>query len=461
MLKPAVSQLNASTVDILNTIRANASPEYQSQIPAITKATDIPVVGEMIYGYPAFANQFLGSLMSRIADVRLKSATFNNKFKELKKGFLNYGETVEECFVSATKAREFSFDKAESRELKKTLPDVKTAFHSKNWAVQYPISISHNELKTAFLTEDSFMNFINKLLTAPIVGNEYDEYLLFKYLIIKAVNQNAVAQIKLDDAEPDTLAISMQEIVTNFGIMSSDYNVERVTTATDPNDIYVFMDSKSKATYGVKTLAGAFNMDEAKVNGHIKLVNTWDTFDNERFSEITANCDMVEPVTAEELELMKNVKAFVADKEFFQVYDNYAMMTDKQVASGLYWNYFYNVGKIVSYSPFSNCCVIMSDTREPAGAITLTVTDISKSNNATIVTVKETDPKYEDFRLTQNEDATKKGIAVHPYGVFIYPKGQTTFTPTGSVRGATYTAAASADTATLAVDGTITMNKDT
>lgn len=48
----AVGTLNASTLDILNVIRQNASYEYQSQVPVITQATDIPKVGAVIYGTP-------------------------------------------------------------------------------------------------------------------------------------------------------------------------------------------------------------------------------------------------------------------------------------------------------------------------------------------------------------------------------------------------------------------------
>ena len=52
----ANSTLNASTLDILNVIRQNASYDYQQSVPAVTQASDIPKVGEIIYGTPAFAN---------------------------------------------------------------------------------------------------------------------------------------------------------------------------------------------------------------------------------------------------------------------------------------------------------------------------------------------------------------------------------------------------------------------
>ena len=64
--KVAISTLNASTLDILNTIRANASAEYQSLVPSITKASEGAQVGQAIMGYPALANQFLSALLNRI-----------------------------------------------------------------------------------------------------------------------------------------------------------------------------------------------------------------------------------------------------------------------------------------------------------------------------------------------------------------------------------------------------------
>ena len=76
----AVTNLQASTIDILNTIRANASAEYQSLVPTVETTQDIPKVGEVLYGYPAMANQFLSCLMNRIALVVVKSALFNNPY---------------------------------------------------------------------------------------------------------------------------------------------------------------------------------------------------------------------------------------------------------------------------------------------------------------------------------------------------------------------------------------------
>ena len=78
----AQTTLNATTIDILNVIRENASYDYQQNVPVVTKEADIPKVGEVIYGTPAFANQFINALVNRIAVVRVQSATFNNPYKK-------------------------------------------------------------------------------------------------------------------------------------------------------------------------------------------------------------------------------------------------------------------------------------------------------------------------------------------------------------------------------------------
>lgn len=194
----AMSNLNASTLDILNTIRANASAEYQASVPAISDVRDIPKVGEALWGYPNLANQFLGALINRIAAVRVKAATFNNAYAELKKGYLEFGETVEEVFVQIAKAREFSPEKAESRELKRTIPDVRAAFHTMNYRVEYPITIQNNDLRQAFLSESGVQDLIARIVDAIYTGAEYDEFLLFKYLIIKAVAHGKMYPVDFD-----------------------------------------------------------------------------------------------------------------------------------------------------------------------------------------------------------------------------------------------------------------------
>ena len=439
-----MTKLNARTIDILNVIRQNASAEYQSLVPVVTTEKDVVKVGDVLYGYPALANQFLNALMNRIALVTVKSAVFNNAYAELKKGYLEFGETVEEVFVGIAKAREFSAEKAEQREFKRTIPDVRSAFHTMNWRVQYPVTIQNEDLRMAFTgfggVEDLIARIVNSLTTAA----EYDEFLLFKYLIIKAVSHGKMYPVSFDGSDIKNAAKKFRGFSNQLTFMSNKYNASGVTTTTPKNDQYIFMDAQFNAEYDVDVLASAFNMDKADFMGRLKLIDDFTSFDNDRFDVIRANSDMIEPITDNELALMTDVKAVLIDKEWFQVYDNTNQFTEKYVASGMYWNYFYNVWKTVSSSPFSNAIAFVATTITPVTSADFIITDISKGEDNIVIVLEPTDsPALADknYSFIQTRDLTTQGVAVHKYGAIIIPNDVTDVTLTITVSGAEFTSA--------------------
>ena len=425
--KVADSALNATTLDILNVIRENASYEYQSLVPQVTQAIDIPKVGEVLYGHPALANQFLNALINRIAAVRVKSATFNNPYAGLKKGYLRFGETVEEVFVEIAKAVEFSAEKGMERELKRTLPKVRAAFHTINWRVMYPVTIQNEDLRMAFTSMDGVQDLIAKIVDSVYTAAEYDEFLLFKYLLIKAVNAGTIKTVAITvplggDADKSA-AIAFRGTSNKFEFISDQYNAAKVHTNSKKATQYIFMDANYNAQFDVNVLASAFNMDKADFMGHLKLIDDFTSFDNDRFDIIRANSTGLEAVTSEELAAMGYIKAILVDEEFFQIYDNNNQFTEKYVASGLYWNYFYHVWKTISTSPFSNAVAFTSGSAPTAPAsLTATVDTVSTGDGGTVVTFHMA---VDGCQFPQTEDLTTLGVAVSPYGSLVVPAGTT------------------------------------
>ena len=442
----AVTTLNASTADIINTIRANASSLYQDKVPVVTTENDIPKVGEVLYGYPQLANEFISSLVNRIASVRIKSADFNNKYKNLKKGYLPFGDTVVEYFVKIAKAREFSPEKAEHREFKRTLPDVKSAFHVLNYKVQYPITIQNEDLRQAFTSFGGVEDMIARIVDSVYTAAEYDEFLLFKYLIIKAVSHGQMYAIGVNGADLKNYAVKFRGTANALTFISDKYNASGVHTTTPKRDQYIFMDTDFNAQYDVNVLASAFNMDKADFTAKLNLIDDFTTFDNDRFDVIRAGSNQIEEVTADELALMTKVKAILIDKEWFQIYDNLSTMSETYVANGLYWNYFYNIWKTVSSSPFSNAVVFVDDsaTISDLSTIKFTVTDKSVDDTNSVFTLIPTDTatlQNTNYNFVQTEDATENGIAIHSYGAVIIPNSETGGTTLELViNGTTYTA---------------------
>lgn len=461
----AVSTLNASTLDILNVIRQNASYDYQQNVPKITKATDIPKVGEVICGTPAFANQFINALVNRIAMVRVKSATFNNPYARLKKGYLAYGETVEDIFVNIAKVVEYTPEKGPEREHKRTLPDVKSAFHVMNWRVMYPVTIQDDDLQLAFLSIDGVENLIAKIVDSVYTAAEYDEFLLFKYLLIKAISHGKMYPVSIGDgAKLSDSAVQFRGISNMLTFMKSEYNERGVKTTTPRDRQSIFLDAMFEAKFDVDVLANAFNMDRATYLGKRELIDDWTTFDNDRFEVIRANSDGIEEVTTAELELMQDVVGVIIDDEWFQVFDNNNKFTEKYVASGLYWNYFYHVWKTISSSPFANAVVFVKSNAAIATPASVTVEVLGKdtSEEATVFTLGVQDDNASlangYYSFNQTASATSDGIAIHPYGAVIFPAGKTTTTLELVYGGVKYTTETALTTSTE-VGATINFTK--
>jgi len=432
--KIANSTLNASTIDILNVIRQNASLEYQSSVPVVTQAQDIPRVGEVLLGYPALANQFINALVNRIAIVRVQSATFNNPYSRLKKGYLEYGEMVEEIFTNIARVFTFSEEKAEARELKRYLPDVRSAFHAVNWKVIYPVTIEEESLRQAFLSLEGVQDLIAKIVDSIYTAAEYDEFLLFKYLIIKAVNKGRMYPVSVDVSDIKNAGIAFRGTSNMVRFMSERYNEASVKNNTPVERQVIFMDAMFDAQYDVNVLASAFNMDKADFQGRLHLIDDFTTFDNDRWAVIRTESTGLEEVTDAELEIMQDVLGVFGDEEFFQVYDNLAKFTEKYVAAGLRWNYFYHTWKIVSTSPFANMIVYVKSTAslgDPTAAVyRVQSVDVDAAGNTVVNLALDsitggTALSYNNLRLVQNQSMTAAGVAVQPYGSITIPSTAT------------------------------------
>lgn len=477
----AQTKLNASTIDILNVIRENASLEYQSKVPVVSNVDDIVKVGQIIYGTPSFQNQFVSALVNRIGLVLANSASFNNPYRDLKKGVLDYGELIEDIFVGIAQVVEYDPSKAESREFARTFPDVKSAFYKVNWRVMYPLTIQDSDLEMAFLSNGDVAGFITRLIDSIITANEYDEFLLFKYLIIKAVAHGKMYPIAVDGTDLKSVASEFKATRNKTKFMKRDYNEAGVRNNIADEDLCIFMDADFDAQFDVNVLASAFNMDKADFLGRRYLIDDFTTFDNERWEiirqntiiemkgETAQNGGVIEPVTDEELALMANVKGVMLDEQWFQVYDKKSIMKEKEVASGLYWNYFYHIWKILAHSPFANAIVFVdnSATIDVPDTIEAEVTDVSTVKGVSVINVLVDDETASfsptDVQYVQTEDLTEDGVAVQKFGSYIVPKTalESSYDMEATIKGTKYITSTAVNIGGLTQGSTVTFQKVT
>lgn len=464
----AQSTLNASTIDIMNVIRQNASYEYQQSVPEVTQWNDIPKVGEIIYGTPAFANQFINALVNRIAMVRVQSANFNNPYSILKKGYIEFGETIEDIFVNIAKVVDYNAEKAEGREFKRNMPDVRSAFHTMNWRVMYPVTIQDEDLRMAFLTAQGVQDLIAKIVDSVYTAAEYDEFLLFKYLLIKSITHGEMCPKYMGDGTVLTdAAVQFRATSNKLPFMSSQYNLAAVKTNTPKDRQIIFMDAEFNAQFDVNVLASAFNMDKADFMGRLFLIDNWTEFDNERFEVIRSASDGIEPITSAELTAMSKVKAVIMDENWFQVYDNNNKFTEKYVASGLYWNYFYHTWKTVSRSPFANAIFFTTDQSDVANptSIDVIINEIDKSSSPMVINFIIDDavtPKFTgQFRLEQTQELTSLGIGVQKICSWLVPASalEAEAYVEGKITTVPYKSASKIDLSAVAIGDRITLTR--
>ena len=156
---------------------------------------------------------------------------------------------------------------------------------------------------------------------------------------------------------------------------------------------------------------------------------------------------------------MSHVKAILIDENWFQVYDNNNKFTEKYVASGLYWNYFYHTWKTVSYSPFANCVAFYAENADApdTGSISVTGKETDNDTGTTVLTFNSP----ESVEFVQTEALTTGGVAVQKYGAMIIPSTSTNTEADIEFKwvGATYKGTGTTKLSELEVGATITCNK--
>lgn len=383
---PKSTTLRQNSVQILNTIRANASSTYQERIPEATQ-DNIREVGNAMMTYTATQNEFLNALVNRIARVLITSKSYQNPLRMFKKGILEYGETVEEIFANIAKAHEFDPAVAEKEVFKREIPDVNAVFHRMNLQNFYKVTISDEQLRQAFLSADGVTDLIGKIVDTLYTGSEFDEFLCMKQQIVDGINDGKFQPVTIASPTAEnaqSIVTTIKGISNKLEFMSSTYNYMGVLTHTKKNDQILIVNAEFDAVIDVNVLASAFNMDKAEFMGHKVLVDD--------FGGLT------------------DVVAVLVDRSWFMVWDNLIRFTENYNGEGLYWNYFYHVWKTFSSSPFANAIVFTTSATTVTGVtVSPNTTTVAKGNSQQFnATVSGTGhyPQDVSWSVTGNADET-------------------------------------------------------
>lgn len=362
--RPSVQNLSATSVDILNAIRNNASANYRDYIPQADDSLEsVRAIGTILMNYPALQNEFLNALVNRIGRVLVTSKMYDNPWNMFKRGMLEFGETVEEVFVDIAKPFEYDPETAESEVFKREIPDVRAAFHILNYQKFYKVTVQRDQLRQAFLTWDGVTDLITKIINSMYAGANYDEFLVMKYLVAVNILNGRLKAVEVNDpsnvANMKSVVGAIKSVSNGMEFMGTLFNQAGVHTYSDKRDQYIILTSDFDAIMDVEVLASAFNMDKADFMGRRVLVDSFGKLDNARLALLFQGDPNYVELTADEMAALDTIPAVLVDRDWFMILDNLLEFTDQYNGQGLYWNYWLHVWKTLSVSPFANSAVFV------------------------------------------------------------------------------------------------------
>lgn len=342
--------------------------------------SSIHAIGDFIMSYQAYQNAFVNALVNRIAMTIVTSKMWSNPWSIFKRGYMEYGETVEEVFVNIANPHSFDPATAENEIFKRELPDIRAAFHTMNYQKFYKVTVQDAQLRQAFLSWSGITDLIARIVDSLYTGMNYDEFIIMKYMCAREIlsgqlDFTVVPASNQANYLKDTAA-AMRAASTKLTFLSTEYNRAGVYNATKRNRQYVIIDADFEANMDVDVMAVAFHMERTDFLGRLIVLDSWEEQDLARLELLFEDDANYVPFTSAELASLAAIHGMILDEDWWMVFDNFQNMTENYNGEGLYWNYWLHVWKTFSVSPFANATVF---TEETGAVTTVTVSPATAS----------------------------------------------------------------------------------
>lgn len=326
----------ATNVNILNAMRSEY--ELENRIPEAT-LDNLQNIFTSMMSYSQGRNTIIPSLLERIGLQTVDTSAWRNPLAMYKKDPMRYGMTHEETFVNMCKGK--LYDPRESYEyaFQQYQSYVMSVFHKVNLTMQYPVTITYDNLRSAFLTEYGIRDMMSAKMESAVSGANWDEYNAMKGMIDTGYTAQILPAVTVpavtDEASAKKLLTEIKAAVNEFRFPNPANNIAGATSSSTPYNLIWVTTPRVDAQISVEALAYAFNMDKAQVDVRTVIV---DKFDNDA------------------------IQGVLMDIRFFNVRDQFREMSDQRLANVLSWNYFYTMVEMVSASPFYPIRVFTTDT---------------------------------------------------------------------------------------------------
>ena len=335
--------LNTDLNTNLDTVRDNASPEYQAAVMS-AGSVGAEVVANQITSNPAFTNEFLNAVVNKICWQEIKTRRWNNKLKFLKGNKLPFGAVVEEIYNNPVIAEDYTYSSEDLLKVKK--PDVKAMYYGVNYEKKFPVTISMTMVKRALSSQSEYDRFLNAIINSMYNGDEKEEFKTQKGLVDLAITNGQITVKQLDFKRSEMTKDNTETLVKNIKtdsqmmtFLGSDYNKYDSVKQTDERSLETYTPIENQVilvpveidtNMDVDVLAMAFNMSK---------------------KEFLARKVTVDNFTD------KTVLGVLMDEAWFMCNDTLYMIANDYNCDNLSWKYVLHHHGIYKYSMLSNAVV--------------------------------------------------------------------------------------------------------
>jgi uncharacterized protein YjdB len=360
--------MSLTVTDILSFIRDNSDDMYIERVDPYN-GENLGQIGDYITSDKNVMNDFMNKLINKIAMTNIVSKMYNNPLAKLKSSNVPMGSTIEEIFVNP--ATDVGFQKDGSRLLLTTTPDGKSAYYGLNRKSTYPSTISKNELKQAFTSENAFMSLYNKIITTLYSGDQIDEFILTKRVVAKTIDDGHVNVIDSDITNPKALAKAISNMSKAFTFPSTEfapYNLVNKGKFTD-ND---------KECITFCPLENQVLLLRADVETEINFEILANMF-NMQLAEIKAMTILVDSFPANNYDIY----AVLCDKDAIQIRDNTFETDNLYNGSNMRYNIWLHHWEFIFCSTFGNMVAFGKTKSKDATSVTVTGSATITTDNGT------------------------------------------------------------------------------
>lgn len=365
---------NNKIIDILNIVREQIG--YENRIPEINKDN----LHNLSQLPPEDLNKWIDVLV-KIVKSYAYSYIFNrskNPFSEFYREKLESGFSIEDLYIQLITGKIPAWDDNGSYALSKESPEVLSYYHKINYEMQYKVSTSYAQARTAFLTVSGVESFLNRILSQLSTACELDLYynnleLLSTMFMNRAYYTENISGFSSEDNYNEFM-LSLQNIIDDMKLPSNKFNSAGVLTSSDDDGIVIIATPKVINTINVMLLSGKYQLDKIDFKNRIIKVPTDYGFGT--------------------LLDASGVLAIVVDKNVFRIFPALYEASSIFNPASLVLNTFLTTEFIFSFAKFENAAIILdgSKTYTPTasatnGTITLSPNGAQKAGTEITATI--------------------------------------------------------------------------